>query len=427
MVRSRTRRVGGTCKRRLFRCAAVSATLTAMVLCGVPARAQFSLGFNQRAADGTVYEVVYVPPPPLTAGADEMRMTTIAGSTAGMQSCSSTGGGSGQNTAAVAGVDPGIGSLHAFSAVRRTNILNVGAVSSVTFSHGGSGRLQIGGVNICANPADCPTTTCSNASGVASIFDLDGAVVCDQGVDGSSVPAACIATGVTALCSSGSFNTFGFGLSRDSATKACIGAPTTNRTVCGPPPTDGFTVAPGEVIVFIYNGGLANTGFSVGAAGFGIDTNGSNSPGCAANTVITADGQNPSAPPPPPPTPTNTPTLTPTPTNTPTNTPTFTPSLTPTNTPTFTSTPTFTPTNTPTNTRTPTFTFTPTHTPTLTPTNTPTNTRTLTPTLTATVTPSPTPPPIPVVPSPLSPAGMAMVGGLAAALVWMLRRSLRSS
>lgn len=109
----------------------------------------------------------------------------------------------------------------------------------------------------------------------------------------------------------------------------------------------------------------------------------------------------------PTPTPTNTPTPTETPTATPTNTPTATP----------TQTPTQTPTNTPTSTPTPTNTATPTNTPTRTPTNTPTAPPT--PTLTPTV----TPPPIPVIPSPTSPGGMALITLLGLSIAWMLSRA----
>jgi hypothetical protein len=94
------------------------------------------------------------------------------------------------------------------------------------------------------------------------------------------------------------------------------------------------------------------------------------------------------------------------------NTPT--PTLTPTNT----NTPTPTNTNTPTPTSTPTATFTPTST--NTPTNTPT--RTSTPTNTPTPPPTNTRPPIPVVPSPMSPSGMLMIGALGIGLLWALRR-----
>jgi hypothetical protein len=94
------------------------------------------------------------------------------------------------------------------------------------------------------------------------------------------------------------------------------------------------------------------------------------------------------------------------------------------NTPTPTVTPTSTPTDTPTDTPTPTPTNTPTNTPTDTPTNTPTETPTPTPTDTPTNTPPPTNtrPPIPVVPSPMSPSGMLMIGALGIGLLWALRR-----
>ncbi|HVO24964.1 MAG TPA: hypothetical protein VMW56_15185 [Candidatus Margulisiibacteriota bacterium] len=86
-------------------------------------------------------------------------------------------------------------------------------------------------------------------------------------------------------------------------------------------------------------------------------------------------------------------------------------------TPTNTATPTPTPTNTPTLTPTPTTTFTPTQTP--------TRTQTVTPTLSPT--PTPSPPPIPVIPSPTSPSGVLLVGGLGVAITWMLRRAALAS
>lgn len=97
-----------------------------------------------------------------------------------------------------------------------------------------------------------------------------------------------------------------------------------------------------------------------------------------------------------------------------------TPTFTPSNTPTVT--PTNTPTNTATETSTPTATLTPSNTPTQTATNTETPTFTPSPTRTNTATQTPTRPPIPVVPSPLSPSGMIMIGSLAAGLLWALRR-----
>jgi len=102
------------------------------------------------------------------------------------------------------------------------------------------------------------------------------------------------------------------------------------------------------------------------------------------------------------------------------NTPTITPSPSPSNTPTVTA--TATQTNTATTTNTATATNTATNTATLTSTFTPSPTFTITPTQTSTATQTPTRPPIPVVPSPLSPAGLVMVGGLALGMIWALRR-----
>ncbi len=375
------------------------------------AEAQFNLSSSQRAADGTVYEVIAVPNAPLQAGADRIRITTVAGSVSGVGSCSQAGGASGQPARAIAGVDQNVGALHPFTDIRRTGVLLPSDVNAVSFSAAGAGKLTIGGIEICRVSSDC-----TGGNPDAKIYDLDGNLQFGS-VEASTLPVACIASGVSAGCSSATFNTLGFGLSRDSNTKQCLAVPTTNTTVCASEPADGFTVDKGRVVVFIYDGNLANQGFSIGAAGFGIDTDGTNNPQCqssAANPqVVTADGQNPSAPPPPPPTETPTPTSTSTPTLTPT----------PTSTPTFTSTPTSTPT--PTFTPTPTSTATPTATPTSTPTRTPTPTNTPTLSPTPTFSPSPTPPPIPVVPSPLSPAGLAMIAGLGASIAWMLRRALR--
>jgi hypothetical protein len=132
-------------------------------------------------------------------------------------------------------------------------------------------------------------------------------------------------------------------------------------------------------------------------------------------------------------TPTNTSTITPSPI--PTNTVTVTPSPIPTNTVTVTPTSTLThsptvgPSNTPSGTATITATNAPTNTPTLTLTPTTTSTVTVTATETSTLPPAATRTrrPIPVVASPGSPSGLALVGLLAAALMLALaRRSWRT-
>jgi uncharacterized repeat protein (TIGR01451 family) len=59
----------------------------------------------------------------------------------------------------------------------------------------------------------------------------------------------------------------------------------------------------------------------------------------------------------------------------------------------------------------------------------PPGTPTPTPTATPTNSPSPTPtsPPIPVVPTPGSPAGLLLIGGLGLSIAWMLRRAERTT
>jgi hypothetical protein len=101
------------------------------------------------------------------------------------------------------------------------------------------------------------------------------------------------------------------------------------------------------------------------------------------------------------------------------------------NTPTVTDTPTSGPSPTASNTTTPVNTGTVTQTPSITgtftdtPTAEPTATITATGTITSTGTVTRTRPGIPVVPSPMSPAGAAMITGLGVAMVWALRRLYR--
>jgi hypothetical protein len=333
--------------RRQWRAAWFAVQATGVVVLGCAAQAQLDLSGGQRAADGTAYEVIALPPGPLSAGVESFRVTTVAGSVNGLALCSTGGSGPDQPTSALVGADgtaPQPQVLHAYSAVDRTGILNPNNLT-ITFDATNAGRLTIGtgagAIDVCRVGSDC-------------VGGATDAPIVGLASNGGGIPAACVATGATAACA-GPRNTFAFGLPASGDPPICASTPTTTTTVCSAVPADGFTIAGGQVVVFIYGGGLSMSGFSNGAAGFGIDTNGTNNSGCAPNTVITADAQAPSAPPPPlpTPTPTSTPTNTPPPTNTPTPIPTQTPTLIPSTTPTMTptgtltATPTATPTLTP--------------------------------------------------------------------------------
>jgi hypothetical protein len=371
--------------RRVTTGAAFRIALAAACLTLVGGRASAQIQESEfRAADGTTYQVLIAAS--LGGGAEEIRVTTVAAAIAGAGSCAATGDMSGSPTSAIGGVLPPLMNLHGYSSTRRTAVLVPNAIGDINFNSSFGGRVTLGtgagAFNICLNAFDCVAQV-----GVQALTTLDQ--------NSGGVPAACIAEDLNAQCDGLNLrDAFAFGLAATGNPPVCTNpsATTVNSTVCAPTPADGFTIAEGSAIVFVYNSSLASSGFAVAAGGFGITTDANNNAACAANTIVSATGDNDSQPAPPPPTPT--------PTSTATNTATNTPTPTDTATATFTHTPTFTATNT----------------------ATATNTRTNTPTATNTPPPTNTRPPIPVVPSPTSPAGLVMIIGLSGGLLWALRR-----
>jgi hypothetical protein len=369
--------------RRMTRVALFTA---GVALIGSVAQAQIQES-EFRGADGTTYQVLVASN--LGGGAERIRVTTIAGAIAGAGSCAATGDMSGSSTSAVGGVLPPLMTLHPYASIHRTAILTPNDIGQINFANSFGGRVTLGtggaAINVCLNAFDCTAQP-----NVAPLVTLDSAT--------GGVPAACIAEGVEAECDgSNARDVFAFGIAASGNPPVCTtpANATVNSTVCAAEPTDGFSLNEGQAIVFIYNSSLASSGFAVATGGFGITADNMNNAGCAANTVVSATGDNDSQPAPPP--------ATSTPTNTPTNTATNTATFTNTPTATFTATATFTPSNTPTA----------------------TNTRTNTPTATETPPPTNTRPPIPVVPSPTSPAGLVMIIGLGGGLLWALRRMTR--
>jgi hypothetical protein len=346
-----------------------------------------------RAADGTTYQVLVATN--LGGGAENIRVTTVAGSVAGAGSCAATGNASGDPTSAIGGVLPPGMNLHPYSQIRRTGIISGVDVSVLNFTGTFGGRVRIGDpmgtvTYVCGAAFDC---TGLMASEVQTLYNLDSAL--------GGVPAACQADGLNAQCDGTNLrNTYAFGVAATGTNPPICNNPTTavtvNSTVCATQPADGFTLGNNQAIVFVYNSGLGSSGFAIAVGGFGISTDTVNNPNCPnPNSIVSATGDNDSQPAPPPPTST--------PTNTPTNTATATATATNTATHTFTATNTATPTNT----------------------ATATATRTNTPTATNTPPPTNTRPPIPVVPSPTSPAGLVMIIGLGGGLLWALRRMAR--
>jgi hypothetical protein len=249
----------------------------ASLLAGAPAAA--FLHQEYRADDGTAYQVLRSVAP-LGGGADRERITTVAGAQAGTGGCNL----STTDASAVVGVIAPSQVLHPFGSIRRTAILLPNDASALSFDPSGSGRITIGSgggaVRVCRVGSDC---------------DGGGAALVGLGSADANVPAACVASSVQADCEANARQTIGFGLAASGNPPQCQSSPTVNTTICADEPGDGFSLAPGQAIVFIYNGSLGGLGFGVGAGGFGIDADASGSV-CAEGGVVSATAPSQSLP-----------------------------------------------------------------------------------------------------------------------------------
>ncbi len=260
-----------------------------LVVAALPAAAQINMGLTQRAEDGTVYEVLAVDNTNLLGGVDRLRITSVAGGPTGAFACTSPPVSSGTPISALVGVNPIANqTLHDYASTVRSGILAPPGGFTVDFDPGHGGRFTIGTgpnrVTVCRDAADCV-----GAPNPQTTFPLSST--------GGNVPAACVRTGTTAACGGSSqFTTYGFGLPNSGNPPACTSAPTTNTTVCAPPPSDGFTLNKGELVIFIYNHSLSMSGFTNGAAGFGVDDDANATCFGATGRVVTADAQAASAP-----------------------------------------------------------------------------------------------------------------------------------
>ncbi|MFN8642102.1 MAG: hypothetical protein U0802_10775 [Candidatus Binatia bacterium] len=224
--------------------------VAAVFLCwtAAPARAQFTQSLY-RAADGTAYQLVRVVPP-LGAGA-ERRVTSLVGATSGTGGCSVSGSTSGQVAAAVVGALPPSQAVHAYSQIYRTAIVVPNSITAVTFDTNNAGRLTLGtggsAVNVCRVAGDCP-------GGSAPVLSLAS--------NAGGIPPACLAQGVGTACDQSNLrNVIAFGLPASGSPPVCDAATavTTSTSICGPEPSDGFSLAPGQAVIFIYNGTLAGS------------------------------------------------------------------------------------------------------------------------------------------------------------------------
>src|SRR5512147_1468083 len=103
-------------------------TLIAAASAGV-AQAQFAES-EFRAADGTAYQLLRALPP-LSAGAEKQRITSLVGSSSGVGGCNVTGSMAGLVASAIAGALPPAQTIHPFSQITRSAILVPNSVTSV--------------------------------------------------------------------------------------------------------------------------------------------------------------------------------------------------------------------------------------------------------------------------------------------------------
>ena len=337
-----------------------------------------------RADDGTSYFVMtHTSEDNSGQGIDAVALTTLAGSTLGLDVCGISGTFFPPRNVEATSASTPLGIIP-LQDVRKSMRFSDASIPCIDMT--GSGR-------VCIGPGCTPGPACSCTGDCVTFAFNEGAPLSTGTPD---APAAHLDTNWSVQnqnCSVFNRATYRFSTS----------SPTTSVPPCGQQPTDAIILPSGPSS---FSGGVDGTTMviafrvdpadplEIGAAGFKIDLDGENAIGCMMNSVlgaVTAEKNHSGFA--PTPTPTFTFTSTPTVTNTPTYTHTFTSTPTPTwtHTPTHTHTHTHTRTNTPTNTATFTHTHTPTHTytftHTFTPTHTPTPTNTFTPTYTFTPTP----------------------------------------
>jgi hypothetical protein len=215
------------------------------------------------AVDGTLYYILSARGSPGACGGEAIRLTSLAASTTGTQVCAAVGNTAGDPTSALAGVLPPGQVLHPYDDTLRTRVLHPGS-DLVRFSAAGSGQVILGpgaeAISVCAADADCAAAP----GGVAPLYPLDAT---------PGEPPACIATASPDCTVAEAFDFLAFGVASAGSPPVCRSSEsdvTIDTTICGPLPRDGFTLRPGDAIVFTFGRGetLRGFSFSIAAAGF---------------------------------------------------------------------------------------------------------------------------------------------------------------
>jgi hypothetical protein len=208
-----------------------------------------------RAANGAVYQVLQNPSGNTELGGEDVRITTLVGSTEPPCSSDSSSG-------AIVGVARGF----AFPAQRVRVSPTVPQAAVPCFNPngaGGDGLVCIPDDGDCGDDCRCPRGGCLTFT-IADGQRLDLKPLSGRVVD---LPDSCD----TIVGPS----TFSFGTD----------TPTTRTTLCAARPSDGFTLSRGQSIVFAYYAAPA-VAFATATGGFSIDTDGRNTR-CPGTGVLT--------------------------------------------------------------------------------------------------------------------------------------------
>ena len=227
-----------------------------------------------RSLNGQVYQVLQNDGADADEGAEDLRITTVVGSTQAPGGCFHSA--EGANAEAVVGAEAG----RAFPLASVYKSVRIPDATAPRFNPSGDGIVCIGS----GCTADCASGPACNTFTIASGTSIINAT---EGMSAASL-AEPIGT-VGQACS---------GFRDKAAYRFGPSGPTTQAALCDPVPSDGFSVPQGASVIFAYDVPLA-TPFFAASAGFPVDRNGVNEHGCGANRVLVNGRANLNSIPPP--------------------------------------------------------------------------------------------------------------------------------
>jgi hypothetical protein len=217
-----------------------------------------------RAANGQVYQVLQNPAGNLELQTEDVQITTVVGSTDGINECSTISTGQTQAQAVVSAV---FGLAFPLQKVFASEIFE--SASQPCFNpngRDGDGLLCFGG--------GCNSVDCRCVSGGCETFSLaDLMPLADSDLAGRPVESL---SPSDPPCSAGGRATYGLGSD----------APTIDPGLCSSRPGDGFRLRPRQSVVIAYDAPPTSE-FISGAAGFPVDVGGDSNRCRAAGVVIT--------------------------------------------------------------------------------------------------------------------------------------------